>query len=226
MGCAPTRDSSLPMGQFSSFLVGKSKTTPVRPIAIPRFELQAAALAVKMHGTVMDELTCKINRVMFWTDSQTTLQYIRNETKRFHTFVANRVAEIRDVTNVNQWRHCPGKLNPADDASRGLRPQKLSTQHRWWRGPEFLWQSEECWPDAKVGDIPDDDPEIRMEVRIHQINVASNVSGVSIKFLSSDQGLQKMVECCGSWITLQRRAAWLVRFCHWIAAGNPAVWEH
>lgn len=71
---------------------------------------------------------------MFWTD----LQYIRNETKRFHTFVANRVAEIRDVTNVNQWRHYPGKLNPADDASRRLRTQKLSTQHRWWRGPEFL----------------------------------------------------------------------------------------
>ena len=155
---------------------------------------------------------------MFWTD----LQYIRNETKRFHTFVANRVAEIRDVTNVNQWRHCPGKLNPADDASRRLRTQKLSTQHRWWRGPEFLWQSEECWPDAKVGDIPDDDPEIRMEVRIHQINVASNVSGVSIKFLSSDQGFQKMVECCGSWITLQRRTAWLVRCCHWIAAGRKS----
>ena len=111
----------------------------MRPISIPRLELQAATLSVKMYRVLVDELTYKISKATFWSDSQTTLQYIKNEFKRFQTFFANRVAEIREVTSPDQWRHCPGKVNPADDASRGLKPSKLSCQHRWWRGPEFLW---------------------------------------------------------------------------------------
>ena len=52
--------------------------------------------------------------------------------------VINFVAEIREVTSPDQWGHCPGKVNSADDASRGLiNLQKLSSQHRWWRGPDF-----------------------------------------------------------------------------------------
>ena len=35
------------------------------------------------------------------------------------------------------------RMNPADDASCGLKRQKLSNQHRWWRGPEFLWEPED-----------------------------------------------------------------------------------
>ena len=111
----------------------------MRPISIPRLELHAATLSVKTYRVLVDELTYKISQATFWSDSQTTLQYIKHEFKRFQTYVANRVAEIREVTSPDQWRHCPGKVNPADDASRGLKPSKLSCQHRWWRGPEFLW---------------------------------------------------------------------------------------
>ena len=116
----------------------------MRPISIPRLELQAATLSVKIYRMLMDELTYEISKVTFWSDSQTTVQYIKNETKRFQTYVTNRVAEIREVTLPDQWKHCPGKVNPADDASRGLNPQKLSSQHRWWRGPDFLWEAEDC----------------------------------------------------------------------------------
>lgn len=48
------------------------------------------------------------------------LKYINNETKRFHIFVANRVASIREATSVVQWRYVSSKSNPADEASRGL----------------------------------------------------------------------------------------------------------
>ena len=129
-----------------SFLVGRSRSSPGRPISIPRLELQAATLSVKMYIMLADELTYKMSKTTFWADSQMTLQYIKNESKLFQTYVANRVAEIREVTSPDQWRHCPGKVNPANDASRGLKPSKLSCQHRWWRGPEFLWEAEECWP--------------------------------------------------------------------------------
>ena len=53
------------------------------------------------------------------------LRYFRNETKRFHTFVANRIAIIRDGSDPDQWRHVGGDLNPADDLSRGLSAEAL-----------------------------------------------------------------------------------------------------
>ena len=47
----------------------------------------------------------------------------------------------------------PRKLNPADDAYRGFKPQKLIGQYRWWKGPEYLWESEENWPEAEIGEV-------------------------------------------------------------------------
>ena len=56
----------------------------------------------------------------FWTDSKVVLSYIRNDTSRFKTFVANRIYQIKENTNAEQWSYIPTRENPADDASRGL----------------------------------------------------------------------------------------------------------
>jgi len=38
----------------------------------------------------------------------------------------------------------------------------MSNQHRWFRGPDFLWSDEESWPTAvNIHQLPDDDPEVR-----------------------------------------------------------------
>ena len=108
-----------------SFLIGKSKAMSVRPISIPRLELQAATLSARIYQVCREELTNKIDRVVFRTDSQTALQYIKNENKRFHTYVANGVAEIREMTSPDQWRHCPGK----NESSRRRFP--------WFKAPEI-----------------------------------------------------------------------------------------
>ena len=203
------------------FVIGRSRSAPVRPISMPRLELQAATLSVRIYKMLMNELTLNIDRAVFWTDSQTVLQYIRNNTKRFHVYVTNRVAQIREVTKPDQWRHCPGRYNPADDASRGLKPQKLSQQHRWWRGPEFLWQSEDTWPVTTVDSVPDDDPEVRGDINIHQVSVKTTVDATSVKSCSVSHGNSKMNELisrCSSWSRLQRQVAWLLRFCKWIAS--------
>ncbi|KAJ8019886.1 hypothetical protein HOLleu_41658 [Holothuria leucospilota] len=46
---------------------------------------------------------------MFWTDSMIVLGYIRNEERRFKTFVANRVSKIRENSSPDQWRHVGSK---------------------------------------------------------------------------------------------------------------------
>ena len=77
-----------------SFLIGSLRSSPVRPISTPRREFQAVTLSVEMYRVLVDELTYKISKATLWSDSQTRLQYIiiNNESNRFQTYVANRVA--------------------------------------------------------------------------------------------------------------------------------------
>ena len=63
---------------------------------------------------MQDELDLEINRVVFWTDLTAVLQYIANTNKRFHTFVANRLAIIHDRSTLDQWKFVQTKANPAD----------------------------------------------------------------------------------------------------------------
>ena len=146
-----------------SFVQGKSRNAPVRAPTIPRMELQSAVLAVRMDKFIQRELDLLIRKTLFWTDSTITLYCISNESKRFQTYVANRVNEIREATTVEQWRHCPGVLNPADDCSRGLDAKQFVESERWLRGPQFLWEKEESWPSHQVEDLPDDKLEIKKE---------------------------------------------------------------
>ena len=75
----------------------------------------------------------RFERVVFWTDSMITLNYIYSQSRRCQTYVANRVTEIRELTAPEQWRHCPGKLNPAGDVSRGLEMKEFQNNERWLR---------------------------------------------------------------------------------------------
>ena len=106
-------------------------------------------MAARVDLAVLKELKFKFERVVFWTDSMITLNCIHNESRRLQTYVANRVGEIRDLTAAEQWRHCSGKVNPADDASRGLEMQEFLKNERWLKGPSFLHRSEDHWPENK-----------------------------------------------------------------------------
>jgi len=49
----------------------------------------------------------------YWTDSSTALAWIKSQ-EHWGIFVGNRTAEIGKLTNIKNWRHVPGELNPAD----------------------------------------------------------------------------------------------------------------
>ena len=95
----------------------------------------------------------------YWTDSRIVLGDVTNDSKRFHTFVANRVRQIRDHSLPSQWHYVETGCNPADHASRGVTPSEL-TASNWFRGPAFLWMREVPFGKNR-GDIPADDREVR-----------------------------------------------------------------
>ena len=103
-----------------SLIMGKSRVAPIKPITIPRLELTAALLSCRIATLVKKELEMDDITETYWVDSQIVLCYLKNDTRRFKMFVANRVKEIRDHTTKDQWLYVNTKENPGDDASRGL----------------------------------------------------------------------------------------------------------
>ena len=147
----------------TSLLIAKSRLAPLRGLTIPRLELAAASVSVKLDTMLRRELTLPIHESVYWTDSMLVLHYIASEEKRFQTYVENRVSVIRRVSTPQQWRYVPSAENPADDLSRGLTATEMIENERWFSGPRFLRKEEDAWP-AKPRLKPetlDNDPEIR-----------------------------------------------------------------
>ena len=129
----------------TSLVTSKTRVAPIKRQTIPRLELLGATILARLVSTVINSLTKKIDRVVYWVDSRTVLCWIRNE-KPWKQYVRNRVDEIRQLTSKRDWRHCPGNLNPADLPSRSMTGVELVDSSIWWNGPSFLCFSEEEWP--------------------------------------------------------------------------------
>ncbi len=86
------------------FVMGKSKLAPYPMHTVPRLELCAAVLVVELAELIHSEIDIELQAVRFFTDSRIVLGYIHNSSRRFYTYVANRVARIRNSTDPKQWQ--------------------------------------------------------------------------------------------------------------------------
>lgn len=96
------------------------------------------------------------------------LWWIRGRSREFKPFVANRVGEIQTYTNPEQWKYVPTSLNPADVLSRGMKAVDLIDCDRWWKGPEFLRQSEASWPKKALNDPATGYDEMKRPLRLQK----------------------------------------------------------
>lgn len=142
--------------------MGKARLAPIKSVTIPRLELTAATVSIRV-GELLKREVDGNPEFVYHTDSTTVLRYVANEQQRFHVFVANRVQLIRDHSSPSQWKYVDTRENPADDASRGLDGLALIAGQRWLQGPRFLWKPESEWPHQPlaVSQVPDDDPEVK-----------------------------------------------------------------
>ena len=95
-----------------SFMIAKSRVALLKKTTIPRMKLAAAACATKLGELVRKESDVKVETSVFWTDSTCVLGYLNNTTKRYQTFVANRIATIRKDSESTQWHYVPSDQNP------------------------------------------------------------------------------------------------------------------
>ncbi|CAG9126253.1 unnamed protein product [Plutella xylostella] len=119
-------------------LCSKGRVAPIKPISIPRLELNGAVMGARLYVKVKEALLCKFDSVTFWTDSTIVIGWLRMNPNQLKTFVQNRTAEIHELTSGLSWQHIAGKHNPADLVSRGATLDTLLKNQLWWAGPSFL----------------------------------------------------------------------------------------
>ena len=173
--------------------MGKSRVAPMKYTSILRLELAAAVLSVKMAGIIKKELAIDHVSEYFWTDSQVVIGYIRNTQRRFKTFIANRVQQIREYSDVTQWNYVSSKINPADYASSSL--SRSNSKHH---GPQFFWKSEFQWSKQIAVDIDDNDPEIKTEIKVNALMMEVGV-------------LEKSETTISHWMKLARVVSWIIK---------------
>ena len=185
-----------------TFMMARAKLAPLKTTTIPRLELAAAVVAVKLDKLIKLHIQLPLAESIFWSDSMIVLQYLRNEDKQFHTFVANRVAVIQEQTTPSQWRHVDSASNPADDVSRGMTAQQLVHSDRWFGGPSFLLKEENAWPaqpDFESLQLQQD-AEVKREQQVY----ATDTTPMS-------DPIDNLIARYSSWYKLKRAVAWVLR---------------
>lgn len=124
-----------------SLVASKTRVSPVgNRQTIPRLELLSALLLAKLIVSVSIALRSEIllDKPAYFTDSKIAMYWIIRTEREWKPFVQNRVNDIRRLTHIDRWKHCPGVDNPADIPSRGSSPAELSTSQLWRHGPDWL----------------------------------------------------------------------------------------
>ena len=204
-GCMGYIHCRRPCGEVQvNLLMTKHKVAPLKVTTIPRLELQAATLSAKLNNYLRTELTLNIEASYFWTDSEIVLGYIANDSRRFHVYVANRVSQIRNLSEVPQWNHISGSLNPADLLTR-INPKESVDTDIWLHGPKMLQDfihDPEKLSEAAKSEPP---PLSADDVEVRKVPLCCNATS------SEPDSIMKLINHYSSWRDLKRAAAWFIR---------------
>ncbi|GFX80204.1 integrase catalytic domain-containing protein [Trichonephila clavipes] len=97
-------------------------------------------------------LTVPISETFAWSDSRITLTWLKSDPKRWQPFVANRVAQIQELTPNMHWNFVSGLENSADYGTRGTHTTKLEKCNLGFNGPDWLRSS--TFPIGEFEDNP------------------------------------------------------------------------
>lgn len=70
-------------------------------MTVPHIELSAAVTGARLSNFVSSEVELSVESVWYWSDSQSTIRYLKNKTRRYSVFVSNRVNELQDTTDLD-----------------------------------------------------------------------------------------------------------------------------
>ncbi|XP_062713903.1 uncharacterized protein LOC134290730 [Aedes albopictus] len=177
-----------------SLVAAKAKVAPLKPLSIPRLELQAAVIGSRLAKSIEEYHTLPISRRFLWSDSKTVLSWINSDARKYRQYVAVRIGEILEDTRSEEWRWVPTKLNVADEATKWGKGPMMQPDGRWFTGPDFLYMEENEWPQQRVP--PTTEEELRA-IHVHHVQL-----------------IQPFVECSrfSRWERMLRATAYVYSF--------------
>ncbi|XP_065092537.1 uncharacterized protein LOC135713357 [Ochlerotatus camptorhynchus] len=159
--------------KISCSLVGsKSRVAPIKSLSIPRLELQAAVIGTRLARSVEDGHSIKIDRRIFWTDARDVMCWLKSDHRKYSQFVAFRVGEILEATDIGEWRWIRGKINVADEGTKWDRLPSFDISCRWFAGPPFLSKPRSEWPEASINEETAE--ELRPRLLHHHTQIAGD----------------------------------------------------
>lgn len=130
-----------------SLVAAKTKVTPLLPQSVPRNELSAGVIGVRLLRSVQENHSIPVQKRYLWSDSTTVLSWLRADPRKYQQFVAFRIAELQTETSIDEWRYVPSSLNVADQGTKWAKEGPcFDPGSSWFTGPAFLYRPENEWP--------------------------------------------------------------------------------
>ena len=160
--------------RFSSqILVARARVAPLAGTTIPKAELQALLILLRLQVEILHSTSLKPERVVSTSDSKCFLAALNKQGAQLKAFFSNRVAEAHQLLQEGR-EQCPGmdqvtwiegSLNPEDIGTRpGSNMSDLGPESRWQQGPAFHHLPREKWPQEVVTDREVPQTEVRTAV--------------------------------------------------------------
>ena len=131
-------------------LCNKTKVAALKPLTIPRLELEAAVILAKLIKAVREARSLATIQYQCLTDAGIVLTRLSQHASRWKPFIANRISEIHSLLPESQWRYVPTDANPADILSRGSSVCELQTSCLCCHRPPLLTKSAKQWPENLI----------------------------------------------------------------------------
>ena len=178
--------------------MAKSRLAPIKTLTMPRLELNAAVIGVKLFNLISHETDLPIEKVKFWSG---TMQYIQDQSQRFKIYLANRISPILERISSNYGKFKEGVKNAADLCPSEVlqQTQLLETDkhgRNWFSVPEFLYDNKKMWYTQRIETLDETNPEIRKAETFLAINVTKENLLIEIQY--------------GSWSKTIRVIGWVL----------------
>ena len=184
--------------KISNLVLSKTKIAPTPTPTVPKMELLAAQLGVRVAQKAEDSLSnvC-INNKYFLTDSSIVLHQINKNSAQTDVFTTARVYEILTKSDLSQWMHISTDLNVSDIGTRTDATAEIIKGELFLQGPDFIKLPPANWPVRLYEDF---------KVISHQVLLVKPAVNLFDSFCFRGKPLQLCLKIVG-WI-----AAAVIRF--------------
>ncbi|KAL6739646.1 hypothetical protein Aduo_013077 [Ancylostoma duodenale] len=168
--------------------MAKSKLPSIQvQYTIPKLELNAMTLAMRLTNSVLDQLHSVVNiqEIYVFSDSEVVLKWLQlKPEKEVGQFVHNRLIEIRKIHNhiteqnrLVRFGYVASHDNPADCGTRGLSRDEFA-MHFWWtmQSPPSDWLENNKFFILKTDDTGDELPSLACEQFIEILTISKKSS--------------------------------------------------